>query len=316
MGRAYKSDFRLSGATGGSLSQTYTSTYDSEDGSLASMNVSYTGATPISETISYTYDGFKRISAKTYSGGLNYNYTYQSLGSIRSSYLVDGFTARFDSRTLYAYNYTYDALGNITKITNNGSTVAEYTYDDQGQLLTETIVSEDIKYEYYYDTYGNLYWANKYNLTTGAFIEGDTCGYGSTGYGDSNGWHDRLYTFNDEGITYDAIGNPLSYYNGSRYTFTWQNGRELASVVKGGVTTTYKYGADGLRTQKTVGSTVYNYYYSDGLLMRQTWGVNYIALNLKSLNDCLFRFLQYLDPHPLMISLTLSHSAQLDAHTV
>ena len=47
-------------------------------------------------------------------------------------------------------------------------------------------------------------------------------------------------------------------------------------MVKGGVTTTYKYGADGLRTQKTVGSTVYNYYYSDGLLMRQTWGVNYI----------------------------------------
>ena len=40
--------------------------------------------------------------------------------------------------------------------------------------------------------------------------------------------------------------------------------------------TTYTYGADGLRVQKTVGSTVYNYYYSDGLLVRQTWGSNYI----------------------------------------
>jgi hypothetical protein len=38
----------------------------------------------------------------------------------------------------------------------------------------------------------------------------------------------------------------------------------------------YKYGADGLRTQKTVGSTVYNYYYADGLLVCQTWGNNYI----------------------------------------
>ena len=34
--------------------------------------------------------------------------------------------------------------------------------------------------------------------------------------------------------------------------------------------------ADGLRTQKTVGSTVYNYYYADGLLIRQTWGSNYM----------------------------------------
>ena len=31
-----------------------------------------------------------------------------------------------------------------------------------------------------------------------------------------------------------------------------------------------------MRTQKTVGSTVYNYYYIDGLLVRQTWGSNYI----------------------------------------
>ena len=66
----------------------------------------------------------------------------------------------------------------------------------------------------------------------------------------------------------------LSYYNG--YTFTWQNGRELATSKKNDIVTTYKYGADGLRIQKTVGSTVYNYYYSDGLLVRQTWGSNYI----------------------------------------
>ena len=67
----------------------------------------------------------------------------------------------------------------------------------------------------------------------------------------------------------------MSYYNGSSYTFTW-NGRELATAVKGSTSISYKYGADGLRTQKTVGSTVYNYYYADGLLVRQTWGTNYM----------------------------------------
>ena len=87
---------------------------------------------------------------------------------------------------------------------------------------------------------------------------------------------DRLTSYNGTAITCDNIGNPLSYNNGSAYTFTWQNGRELAAVTKGGVTTSYQYGADGLRTQKTYGSTTYSYYYSDGRLIRQTWGTHYI----------------------------------------
>ena len=67
----------------------------------------------------------------------------------------------------------------------------------------------------------------------------------------------------------------MSYYNGSSYTFTW-DGRKLATATKGNTSISYKYGEDGLRTQKTVGSTVYNYYYADGLLIRQTWGSNYM----------------------------------------
>ena len=68
----------------------------------------------------------------------------------------------------------------------------------------------------------------------------------------------------------------INLSNWYSYTFTWQNGRELASAVKGGVTTTYKYGADGMRVQKKVENDIYFYYYSEGLLMRQTWGANYI----------------------------------------
>ena len=99
-------------------------------------------------------------------------------------------------------------------------------------------------------------------------------------YSGHYGWRDRLTAFAGKAFVYDNIGNPTKYYNGgtdaNKYTFAWQNGRELASTVKGGVTTPYKYGADGLRVQKTVGSVVYNYYYSDGVLVRQTWGSNYI----------------------------------------
>ena len=65
-GRAYRSDFSLMGTAGGALSQTYEYAYDAEDGSLAGINVSYTGTTPISNTISYNYDSLKRLSKKTY----------------------------------------------------------------------------------------------------------------------------------------------------------------------------------------------------------------------------------------------------------
>ena len=57
--------------------------------------------------------------------------------------------------------------------------------------------------------------------------------------------------------------------------FTW-NGRELATATKGSTSVSYKYGTDGLRIEKKVGDTTYNYYYADGLLVRQTWGGNYM----------------------------------------
>ena len=52
-----------------------------------------------------------------------------------------------------------------------------------------------------------------------------------------------------------------------QYILTWQNGRELATSKKNGITTTYKYGADGLRISKSG----YEFFYSDGRLVRQIW---------------------------------------------
>jgi YD repeat-containing protein len=90
------------------------------------------------------------------------------------------------------------------------------------------------------------------------------------------GWLDRLTSYNGATISYDDIGNPINYNNGSAYTFAWENGREMSLSYHNGILTTYEYGADGLRTQKTYGSTTYNYYYADGQLIRQTWGTHYI----------------------------------------
>ena len=165
------------------------------------------------------------------------------------------------------YSYTYDNLGNITIVNRNSDSPIYYTYDAQNQLIE--VNDGTFRSEYTYDTYGNILSFGYYDANTDdeIFIDSYT-------YGDAQ-WLDRLTKFNGVNITYDAIGNPLSYYNGSSYTFTW-DGRELATAVKGSTSVSYKYGADGLRIRKTVGNTVYNYYYADGLLIRQTWGTNYM----------------------------------------
>ena len=181
--------------------------------------------------------------------------------------MILGLTQKIIGSTTDSYAYMYDSLGNITAINRSGYEPLSYTYDAQNQLIK--VIEGDFRYEYAYDTYGNLLSVKMYEDAIDEWLSTNTYTYG-----DSQ-WLDRLTAFNGHVIIYDEIGNPLTYYNGSDYTFAW-NGRELAVAEKGSVTTTYKYGADGLRTQKKVGSTTYNHYYADGLLIRQTWGTNYM----------------------------------------
>ena len=72
-------------------------------------------------------------------------------------------------------------------------------------------------------------------------------------------------------ITYDAIGNPLSYRG---YTLTWQNGRQLASMRFGTVNIGFTYDVDGLRTSKTIPNVdlEHKYYYVGNRLQYETIG--------------------------------------------
>ena len=261
----------FAGVTGGTLSQTYTYTYDEEDGSLTNIAVSADNI--YRDSISYTYDALKRLSSKSITGQLRtlaQNYSYKTVSGNRTTTQISDLNWTLQGSSILAYTYSYDSIGNITAIYKDGSVVSSYSYDNQSQLVTEIDYVNDVKYIYNYDTYGNIRSVDRYTYSTGTYIDADIYSYTNTL------WLDRLTAFNGTTITYDAIGNPLSYNNGSAYTFTWKNGRELASVLKGGVTTTYKYDAGGQRVSKTYGSTTYNYYYADGMLVRQTWGNHYI----------------------------------------
>ena len=88
-------------------------------------------------------------------------------------------------------------------------------------------------------------------------------------YGNSN-WKDQLTAYNGQSITYDQIGNPLTYNNGTAWTFTWEHGRQLATMTSGTTTWTNTYNSDGLRTSRTNGTITYNYYYEGSQLTEVT----------------------------------------------
>ena len=89
-------------------------------------------------------------------------------------------------------------------------------------------------------------------------------------YGDTN-WGDLLTAYDGTAITYDGIGNPLS---DGTWTYTWRNGRELATMTSGSTTWNYTYDANGMRTKRTNGSTTYTYVYNGGQLSQMTCGSN------------------------------------------
>ena len=82
-------------------------------------------------------------------------------------------------------------------------------------------------------------------------------------------WGDLLIAYNGQTITHDAIGNPLS--DGKR-TYTWEHGRQLATLTQDGTTWNFTYNADGIRTRRTNGSTTYNYVYNGSSLSQMTVG--------------------------------------------
>ena len=148
----------------------------------------------------------------------------------------------------------------------NGSTEATYAYDLQNQLVSETVGGNT--YAYNYDTVGNLMSVQKNGTTIKSYTYGDSA------------WADLLTAFTVNGvtgsITYDNVGNPLTYYNGTSYTMTWTPERRLATLTGGGKTVSYAYDMDGIRTSKTVNGTTTSYTTVSGQVVRETTGSSVI----------------------------------------
>ena len=215
----------------------------------------------VSASVVYSLDDFGRIETRSLGGGTNpffdVTYSYKAAGSNETS-LVDTINAG-----AFTFSYSYDGFGNATEIRRNNSLTNRYEYDGYGRVVREDLPSAVKTFTYSYDDAGNITEKKEYSYTTGSLANKTPLDVVSYTYGDST-WGDLLTSYDGQTITYDNIGNPLSYRG---KTLTW-NGRQLRSVGN----TVYTYDINGLRTSKTVGNTTTFYTWEDGNLIHQTDG--------------------------------------------
>lgn len=168
-----------------------------------------------------------------------------------------------------SFVYSYTPQGNISAVTD-GDRQSTYQYDEINQLIRENNAYLNKTVTYSYDAGGNILSKTTYPYTTGS-LEGQTGETVTYSYGDSE-WKDLLTAYNGQAITYDAIGNPLNYKNG--FTFTWQNGRRLATAAANGKALSFAYNESGIRTQKTVDGVTTEYYLDGSTVLAQKTGNN------------------------------------------
>ena len=122
------------------------------------------------------------------------------------------------------------------------------------QLIWEKNATAGKAWNYTYDNGGNIFSRTEYTCSGNGTVSGSGTTTSYT-YGDAE-WGDLLTAYNGEAISYDGIGNPLSYRG---WTMSWQGGRQLASMTKGSNTLSFAYNESGLRTSKTVNGVTHSY---------------------------------------------------------
>ena len=143
--------------------------------------------------------------------------------------MVSEYISVINQTEAHSFNYEYDDENRIVLMwTSDGDNYVEYEYDKIGQLVSVEDTILDRYYEYTYDVSGNILTKKIYlfsNDQIGSLLSTDNYTYANSE------WKDLLTSYKGVTITYDEIGNPVSYFNGSSYTFTW-SGRQLVGAVK------------------------------------------------------------------------------------
>lgn len=212
--------------------------------------------------ITYIYDEVGRIESKKINNKLLCNYEYIGNGK-RTSAMVKKVT--YSNGT---YSYKYDKLLNITHIYNDNKLIKKFTYDDYNQLIRVDDYKDLETIRYNYDLYGNILSKKVCKLNTFDVISQHKFTY------DDSSWKDKLTKYDNQLITYDEVGNPLTI--GSNILLSWINGKELSTYTIGDKTINFAYDENGYRILKKVNNNDIVYYNDGNKIIYEKNGNNII----------------------------------------
>lgn len=220
--------------------------YGNNDKVEVSSSVDFFGRTT-NKTVTYYQNGTAKMPVETtYGYNISNGVTLDGEIYQRSVNRIDSVLFNYGEDS-YHFSYKYDTRGNIIKMYENDILRGEFEYDEAGQLKACYDLCSGQTFVYSYDVNGNLISKTEYenvtnkDISTGTVVSSDTYSYTDAS------WSDKLTAFNGQSISYDLMGNPLSYRGA---TLTW-NGRLLMSYEKDGTKYAYTYNADNLRTSKS-----------------------------------------------------------------
>ena len=200
----------------------------------------------------YTYETYEETSATDNEDTIEY--TGNRISQVETE--INGVTT--------VYSYTYDANGNITSI-SDGTNTTTYVYDAANQLVRENNQAAGKTWRWTYDNAGNILSKEEFAYTTGTLgTDDDPIEYGY----DSNIWGDLLTSYDGKSFQYDGVGNLT---NDGTWTYTWKQGRQLASMFTTSETWNFEYDANGMRTKRYEGNNIYTYVYNGSQLTAMTF---------------------------------------------
>ena len=175
-------------------------------------------------TTNYLYDAADRLTSLANPDGTNLQFTYNAGGQR---------TSMIDS-TGFITNYSYDAVGRLSGLANSeGATIAAYTYDANGRLLTKTL-GNGTSTSLMYDAGGDVLSVINYSPAHAILSEYD--------------------------YTYDSEGTPITQRTPSgSFSYTYDLNGQLTSVTTPSAVIQYLYDASGNRTGVTTNSSVSAY---------------------------------------------------------
>ncbi len=244
----------------GAVLDSYAYTYDA--------NSNRTSVVTGSGTISYQYDALNQLTQETLLDGTTISYEYdasgnrtkKTVGANVTNYTYDNgnqLTAVNSQTYTYDYNgnltsngpktYVYNEVNQLIEVKNTGgSTIATFTYDDQGRRISMTASGSTANFHYNGDKV--VYVTDANNTITAEY-------------------------------TWDATGNPVSMtYNGSTYYYHLDGHGSVTAMTdaSGNTVAQYQYDAWGnIITQSGTMASVNPYRYS-GYRYDEATGLYYL----------------------------------------